>query len=163
MSSTWSNLGLRLMATGENDGTWGAQTNDNLNRIEDAISGYATIAVSGNVSLTFTAQPTSYADENGRNKILVFTGTPGATATITLPDIEAHYFVQNDTDSSLTFQSGSNAVTYTLPSGRDTAIFVDGSDEVFNALANLDVTTVNGIDPATSATKGFATAMAIAL
>ena len=138
MSSTWSNLGLRLMATGENDGTWGAQTNDNLNR-------------------------TSYVDENGRNKILVFTGTPGATATITLPDIEAHYFVQNDTDSSLTFQSGSNAVTYTLPSGRDTAIFVDGSDEVFNALANLDVTTINGIDPANSATKGFATAMAIAL
>ena len=163
MASTWSNLGLRLMTTGENDGTWGAQTNDNLNRIEDAISGYATIAVSGNTSLTFTTQPTSYADENGRNKILVFTGTPGATATITLPDIEAHYFVQNDTDSSLTFQSGTNAVTYTLPSGRDTAIFVDGSDEVFNALANLDVTTVNGIDPSTSATKGFATAMAIAL
>jgi len=163
MASTWSNLGLRLMTTGENDGTWGAQTNDNLNRIEDAISGYATIAVSGNVSLTFTTQPTSYVDENGRNKILVFTGTPGATKTITLPDIEAHYFVQNDTDSSLTFQSGTNAVTYTLPSGRDTAIFVDGSDEVFNALANLDVTTVNGIDPSTSATKGFATAMAIAL
>ena len=163
MASTWSNLGLRLMTTGENDGTWGAQTNDNLNRIEDAISGYATIAVSGNTSLTFTTQPTSYADENGRNKILVFTGTPGATATITLPDIEAHYFVQNDTDSSLTFQSGTNAVTYTLPSGRDTAIFVDGSDEVFNALANLDVTTVNGIDPGNSATKGFATAMAIAL
>ena len=111
MASSWSNLGLRLMATGENDSTWGAQTNDNLNRIEDAISGYATIAVSGNVSLTFTTQPTSYADENGRNKILVFTGTPGATATITLPDIEAHYFVQNDTDSSLTFQSGTNAVT----------------------------------------------------
>jgi|TARA_R100001443_G_scaffold95820_1_gene102356 hypothetical protein len=163
MASTWSNLGLRLMTTGENDGTWGAQTNDNLNRIEDAISGYATIAVSGNVSLTFTTQPTSYVDENGRNKILVFTGTPGATKTITLPDIEAHYFVQNDTDSSLTFQSGTNAVTYTLPSGRDTAIFVDGSDEVYNALANLDVTTVNGIDPGTSATKGFATAMAIAL
>ena len=163
MASTWSNLGLRLMTTGENDGTWGAQTNDNLNRIEDAISGYATIAVSGNVSLTFTTQPTSYVDENGRNKILVFTGTPGATKTITLPDIEAHYFVQNDTDSSLTFQSGTNAVTYTLPSGRDTAIFVDGSDEVYNALANLDVTTVNGIDPSTSATKGFATAMAIAL
>ena len=79
MSSTWSNLGLRLMATGENDGTWGAQTNDNLNRIEDAISGYATIAVSGNTSLTFTTQPTSYADENGRNKILVFNGSGSYT------------------------------------------------------------------------------------
>jgi predicted ATP-grasp superfamily ATP-dependent carboligase len=151
------------MATGENDGTWGAQTNDNMNRVEDAISGYATVAISGNTTLTFTTQPTSYADENGRNKVLVFTGTPGATATITLPDIEANYFVQNDTDSSLIFQSGSNAVTYTLVSGRDAAIYIDGSDEVHNALANLDVTTINGIDPANSATKGFATAMAIAL
>jgi|TARA_R110000782_G_scaffold100746_2_gene186980 predicted ATP-grasp superfamily ATP-dependent carboligase len=151
------------MATGENDGTWGAQTNDNMNRVEDAVSGYATVAISGNTTLTFTTQPTSYADENGRNKILVFTGTPGATATITLPDIEANYFVQNDTDSSLIFQSGSNAVTYTLVSGRDAAIYIDGSDEVHNALANLDVTTINGIDPANSATKGFATAMAIAL
>ena len=51
MSSTWSNLGLRLMATGENDGTWGAQTNDNLNRIEDSISGYATIAVSSSTAV----------------------------------------------------------------------------------------------------------------
>ena len=151
------------MATGENDGTWGAQTNDNMNRVEDAVSGYATVAISGNTTLTFTTQPTSYADENGRNKILVFTGTPGATATITLPDIEANYFVQNDTDSSLIFQSGSNAVTYTLVSGRDAAIYIDGSDEVHNALANLDVTTINGIDPGNSATKGFATAMAIAL
>ena len=151
------------MTTGENDGTWGAQTNDNLNRLEDAVSGYATIAVTGNTSLTFTTQPTSYVDENGRNKILVFTGTPGATTTITLPDIEANYFVQNDTDSSLTFQSGTNAATYTLVTGRDAAIYVDGSDEVHNALANLDVTTINGIDPANSATKGFATAMAIAL
>jgi len=163
MASSWSNLGLRLMATGENDGTWGAQTNDNMNRVEDAVSGYATVAISGNTTLTFTTQPTSYADENGRNKILVFTGTPGATATITLPDIEANYFVQNDTDSSLIFQSGSNAVTYTLVSGRDAAIYIDGSDEVHNALANLDVTTINGIDPGNSATKGFATAMAIAL
>jgi predicted ATP-grasp superfamily ATP-dependent carboligase len=134
-----------------------------MNRVEDAISGYATVAISGNTTLTFTTQPTSYADENGRNKVLVFTGTPGATATITLPDIEANYFVQNDTDSSLIFQSGSNAVTYTLVSGRDAAIYIDGSDEVHNALANLDVTTINGIDPANSATKGFATAMAIAL
>ena len=131
MASTWSNLGLRLMATGENDGTWGAQTNDNMNRIEDSISGYATIAVSGDTTLTFTTEPTS--------------------------------FVQNDTDSSLIFTSGSGGTTYTLVTGRDAAIFVDGSDEVHNALANLDVTTINGIDPSNSATKGFATAMAIAL
>ena len=30
MASTWSNAELRLMATGENDNTWGTQTNYNF-------------------------------------------------------------------------------------------------------------------------------------
>ena len=33
MASTWSNAELRLMTTGENDNTWGDQTNDNLKRL----------------------------------------------------------------------------------------------------------------------------------
>ena len=99
MASTWSNLGLRLMATGENDGTWGAQTNDNLNRIEDAISGFATVAVSGNTSLTFTTQPTSYVDENGRNKILVFTDTSWTSATFTTRG--ALIYNTNDSNSAV--------------------------------------------------------------
>ena len=38
-----------------------------------------------------------------------------------------------------------------------------GSDEVHNALANLDVTTINGVNPANSAQAGFVIAMAVAL
>ena len=40
MASTWSSggLNLRLMTTGENDGTWGDQTNDNLKRLENKIT-----------------------------------------------------------------------------------------------------------------------------
>jgi hypothetical protein len=30
MASTWSNAELILMTTGENDNTWGDQTNDNI-------------------------------------------------------------------------------------------------------------------------------------
>ena len=130
------------MATGENDGTWGAQTNDNWNRIEDASDGLATVAVSGAVSLTFTTEPTSYADENGRNKVLVFTGSAGSTQNITFPNIEKTYFVLNDSNSILTLKAGSAAATTTLPAGKDMAIYVDGSDEVHNALANLQTTTL---------------------
>jgi hypothetical protein len=42
-------------------------------------------------------------------------------------------------------------------------IYVDGSDEVHNAFANLDVTTINGVNPANSAQAGFVIAMAVAL
>ena len=34
MASTYTDLGLELMATGENAGTWGTKTNANLSLIE---------------------------------------------------------------------------------------------------------------------------------
>ena len=111
MASTWSSLGIRLMTTGENDNTWGDQTNDNLKRFENATKGVVDVAVSGDTTLTFTTQPTSYSSENGRQQVLRFTGTPGATRTITLPNIQTNYNVLNDTNQSLTFSAGSGAAT----------------------------------------------------
>ena len=149
MASTWSELGIRLMATGENSNAWGGQTNDNWNRLEDAADGFATVAVSGATSLTFTAQPTSYADENGRNKVLQFTGTAGGTQAITFPNIEKTYHVLNDSNSILTLTTGTGAATVSLAAGKDKMIYNDGSDEIHDALANLSTTTI--------ATSGAAT------
>ena len=50
MASTWSSLGIRLMTTGENDNTWGDQTNDNLKRFENATKGVVDVAVSGDTT-----------------------------------------------------------------------------------------------------------------
>ena len=36
MASTFSDLGIELMATGENAGTWGTKTNTNLQIVEQA-------------------------------------------------------------------------------------------------------------------------------
>ena len=114
MASTWSSLGIRLMTTGENANAWGDQTNQNWERLEDAADGLATVAVTGNTTLTFTPQPTSYADENGRNKVLVFTGTAGGTQAITFPNIEKTYHVLNDSNSTLTLTTGTGAATVSL-------------------------------------------------
>ena len=143
MASTWSELGIRLMATGENSNAWGGQTNDNWNRIEDAADGFATVAVSGATTLTFTTEPTSYADENGRNKVLQFTGTAGSTQAITFPNIEKTYHVLNDSNSILTLTTGTGAATVSLAAGKDMIIYNDGSDEIHNALANLSTTTLS--------------------
>ena len=164
MASTWSSGGLniRLMTTGENDGTWGDQTNDNLKRLENKITGFATVSLSGTShTLTFTSNPTSYADEDGRNFVLNFTGSPGGTCTVTIPARENVYLVQNNTANSLIFTVGSGT-TFTVPAARDAFISCDGS-AVTNALADLQVSTVNGVDVDASATKGFAIALAVAL
>jgi len=166
MTSTWSNggLNLRLMTTGENDNTWGNQTNDNLKRLENKITGYASITLSGTThTLTFTTDPTAYADEDGRNFVLNFAGSPGGTCTVTIPSLETVYMVLNNTaDSNDLILTTGSGTTFTVPSGRDAFIYSDGTN-VINDLADLQVTTVNGIDVTNVATNGFAIAMAVAL
>ena len=44
MPSTYNNLGIQLMATGENAGTWGTKTNTNLDLIAETW-GYISIDV----------------------------------------------------------------------------------------------------------------------
>ena len=41
MASSYSDLGIELMATGENAGTWGTKTNTNLEILEQISGGYA--------------------------------------------------------------------------------------------------------------------------
>ena len=138
MASNWSNLGIRLMTTGENDNTWGGQTNDNWNRMEDSSDGYISTALTGTThTATFTTQPTSYASEEGRMRVLNYTGSPGGTCTVTLPNIQKVYVVRNNTDQSLIFTAGSGANTVTLASGFDAQIYVDGSDEVHNCFDQM--------------------------
>ena len=46
MASTYSSdLKLELMATGENAGTWGTKTNNNLNLVQQAIGGFEQVTV----------------------------------------------------------------------------------------------------------------------
>ena len=56
MASSYSDLGIELMATGENAGTWGTKTNTNLQIVEKAIAGYVEQAVTsgGTTALSIT-------------------------------------------------------------------------------------------------------------
>ena len=165
MASTWSNAELRLMTTGENDNTWGDQTNDNLKRIDDMVNAYIGVSLTGtSKTLTFTNDPTSYAQEDGRCKILNFTGSPGGTTTVTFPNKLMWYYVLNNTgdDKDIICTTGSGT-TYTVSAGRDAIIYSTGSNAIYNAINDLQVNTVNGVDPSTLATAGFSIAMDVAL
>ena len=55
-SSFSSDLKLELMVTGENAGTWGDNTNNNLNLIQQAIAGVETVTLNsgGTLALVMT-------------------------------------------------------------------------------------------------------------
>ena len=165
MASTWSNAELILMTTGENDNTWGDQTNDNIKRIDDMANQIIGITLSGvTYTLPFTNDPTSYAQEAGRCKILDFTGSPGGTATVTFPNKKMWYYVLNNTgDSNDIICTTGSGTTYTVSAGQDAIVYVNGSNAIYNAINDLQVTTINGVIADNIATKGLAIAMAVAL
>jgi hypothetical protein len=83
MASTYSSdLKLELQTSGENAGTWGNKTNNNLNLLQQAISGYLAIDVaSSDVTLAMTDASIS----NARNMTLEFTGSLAANRTVNFP------------------------------------------------------------------------------
>ena len=52
MASTYTPLGVELMATGENAGTWGTKTNTNLSIIEQISGGYLEVSIAGGAGTT---------------------------------------------------------------------------------------------------------------
>jgi hypothetical protein len=84
MASTYStDLSLELVATGEKAGLWGTIQNTNLQILQTASSGYATVALStGNVTLSLADGD---AGANGKNIFLKLTGTLVGNCTVTMP------------------------------------------------------------------------------
>jgi hypothetical protein len=92
MTSSYSaDLKLELMVTGENAGTWGDKTNQNLKLIQQAISGFEQVTLSsgGTLALAMTDGTLS----NARNMVIKFaTATIAASTICTVPDsIEKFY------------------------------------------------------------------------
>lgn len=129
MASTFSNLGLNLQATGENSGTWGAITNVNLQEIDNAISGVATVTLTGSTTLAFTtnSSSTTFTDENGRNKTIILSGSLSATTvTLTVPNVEKDYVIINNSGATVTVSSG-GATTVNIATGSKNYVIVDAS------------------------------------
>ena len=52
MASTFTTLGIELMATGENAGTWGDKTNTNLSMVQAAVASYVEKSIAGGAATT---------------------------------------------------------------------------------------------------------------
>ena len=130
MASSYNTIGLELMATGENAGTWGDKTNDNLNLIEQAIAGYEAVTITD--SATTTLVMTDAALSNARNMVIkIATITLTGATTVTIPDgIEKFYIfdltaVTGVTNLTIKTASGTG---FTAGEAKIVAAYSDGTD-----------------------------------
>ena len=146
MASTYSNLKIQLMATGENSGAWGDVTNVNLGTaLEEAIAESATVTFAdANQTLTLTD---SNATQTARHFRLFLTGSATSGYNLVVPTIEKPYLVDNQTDGVITVKT-SAGTGIAVPAGLTTLLYVDGTNVIdavdyLTSLQSPDVTITN--------------------
>lgn len=158
MASSYSDLKIELIATGEQSGSWGTTTNTNLGTaIEEAITGRAEANFASDADLTL-----GYTDTNGaqvfRNLILNVTGTISTTRNLIVPTINKMYIVENNTTGSQDIVVKTSAGTgITVPNGVTTIVYADGTN-VVSGVEYIDALTLGTALPVASGGTGATTA-----
>ena len=143
MASTYTPLGVELMATGENAGTWGTKTNTNLQIIEQLAGGYTTQAVTsgGTVNLSVSDGATGATLSH---RMIEFTGSLSDNAVVTIPlDVQTFYFLRNSTTGAYTVQfkyvTGSgDSFTFAATDKGDQLVFATANDGTNPDIDTLD-------------------------
>lgn len=141
MPSTYStSLKLELIGNGEQTGTWGQTTNNNLGTlIEQAITGVGQLTLVGDTVLTnYNGLP-----DESRNAVLTFSGSLAAPANVVTPAVEKTYIVTNNSGANVTIKTASGTGV-TVANGLSALIYCDGTDfytavNVNNVIGNLTV------------------------
>ena len=132
MASTYTDLGLELMATGENAGTWGTKTNANLSLIEQLTGGVNSQAVTDSGTPTALTIADGALTGTAQQRVIELTGTISGARIVTFPLLtENFYFIKNGTSGAYTVQikaaSGSGAtVTFSATDKGYKLIYLDG-------------------------------------
>jgi len=136
MASSYSDLGIELMATGENAGTWGTKTNTNLQIVEKAIAGYVEQAVTsgGTTALSITDGDATESTSVARHAVIKLTGTITGNSIVTVPDsIEKVYIVTNGTSGAYTVQfktASGTGITFGVSEKTTRLVYSDGTNLV---------------------------------
>ena len=128
MASSYSDLKIELINTGEQSGSWGTTTNTNLGTaLEEAIVGTVDVAFSsGTVTLTLS---NSNATQSARHLRLNLTGTSGGAQNLVVPAIQKNYLVNNGTADTITIKTPSGS-GIGVPSGKTMWVYNNGTNVV---------------------------------
>src|SRR6056300_553087 len=133
MASSYTPLGIEKMVTGENSGTWGDKTNNNLDLIEQLTGGFKQVSIAGGVQTTDLDVADRNTTGTAQYRMIEFTGAITGNQTVTIPlDVETFYFLRNSTTGAYTVQ-----FKYVTGSG-DTTTFAttDKGDKLLFAAAD---------------------------
>jgi len=159
MASTYSNLKIELIGTGDQSGTWGATTNTNLGTaIEEAITGSADVTfASADVTLTLS---NTNLTQTARNLRLNLVGTSGGARNLIVPAIEKQYIVYNGLADTVTVKN-STGTGVAIVAGGSAVVFNDGTN-VTQALSYAPALTVGTINKMTITAPASASTLAVA-
>ena len=144
MASTYSStLNLELQASGENSGTWGTITNNNLTKVESAVKGYVSVAIASTTD-SLSATDGTTADEQS-NAIIKLTGTLTGNTTMQCEAVENWYIVDNAATMgtyTLGFKPAGGTATNLVAASKH-ILYSDGST-MFDVLDDAGNITANG-------------------
>jgi len=145
MASTYSDLKIELIGTGEQTGTWGDTTNDNFAvAVGEAITGSADVAFSS-ADVTVTLTDTNAA-QIARNLRLNLTGTSGGARNLILGSgcqIEKLYLINNGLADAVTVKN-TGGTGIAVPAGKSMFVFNNGTNvvEAVTGAVNLSIGTL---------------------
>jgi hypothetical protein len=145
MASTYSDLKIELIGTGEQTGTWGATTNNNFSvAVGEAITGSADVAFSS-ADVTVTLTDTNAA-QSARCLRLNLTGTSGGARQLILGSgcqIEKLYLINNGLADAVTVKN-TTGTGIAVPAGKSMFVFNNGTNvtEAVTGAVNLSVGTL---------------------
>jgi hypothetical protein len=166
MASTYSDLKIELIGTGEQVGTWGATTNTNLGTaIEEAIVGSASVSFSSaDVTLTLT---NTNGTQAARHLRLNLTGTSGGARNLILGSgcqINKPYIIANGLADTVTVKN-TTGTGIAVPAGKSIWVFNNGTNvvEAMNHAASLTLGAALPVASGGTGITSFGTGVATAL
>jgi len=127
MTTTYTdNLRLAIQGLGDNNNTWGAIANNGVfERLEDAIAGMVSLNLTGNGDYTLSVA--NGAQDEARNMILRFGGTPGSPRNVIIPAASKLYVVECTVSASVSITIKANGGTgVSCQPGQKLMVYCDG-------------------------------------
>jgi hypothetical protein len=162
MPSTYTALGVQLMATGEKAGTWGTLTNTNWDIIEQITGGYIEQSIAGGEQTTTLSVSDGSTGATLAHRVIKFTGAITGNQTVTIPlDVQQSYLILNGTTGGYTVQlkyvSGSgSSVTWATDNKKTKILYAcadDGTNpNIVDATSDFGEVTLTGTQTLTNKT-----------